>query len=167
MLRQTCALHNIYTTYHKAQQPNIIVKNHDYFHDPQRLYKYKLLYFSMGLDHLPLRRRAVIAAENHRIRRAAVQTLKRTNDPTGFAKAQHMQNWTWQLRMKYQEWYLQHLHTRHAWAMLRKYPVGGAKISGVIESPYFGYDMNNHRWSREAMPATAKEHYPRRRISTK
>ena len=166
MLRRTALRGNPYLTWHKAQQPNAIVRNHDFWHDPQRMYKAKLLHFALGVDQLALRRTAVMAAENHRIRRAAVQTLKWTskNDPTGFAKAQNMQTMQWHYRMRYQEWYLQHLHLRHAWAMLRKYPVGGAKIAGVTDTPYFGYDNAANRFTREAQGASAKVLYPRRRI---
>lgn len=166
MLRRTAICQNTQLTWSKATPPSRIIKNTEWFDDPERLYRYKLMYFALGLDQLPLRRAAVLAAEAERVQRAELDNklMIKKNDLTGFTLAQRRQMMTWHNRMKYQEWYLEHLHMRHVWAMLRKYPTGGAKIAGVAEQPYFGYDYNVNRFTRERNPANARELYPRRRL---
>jgi hypothetical protein len=134
--------------------------------NPQRLVKYKKLYFTMGLDQQALRRTALLNAETQRTRYSiAVEDVDK-GDPTGFKRARRKQLVQWRLRMNYQEYHLQHLFTRHIWGLLRKYPSGGAKIAGVADKGYFSYDFwkTDHRFTGEPLPASAKELYPKRRL---
>jgi hypothetical protein len=127
--------------------------------------KMKLMYFTMGLDQQALRRTAVIQADKHRFH--LFRTTKAAlADPTGFKRSRTRQILQWHRRIQYQEYFMQHLFTRETWRVLRKYPVGGAKIDGVANQPYFGYHFHGglNPYTREALPAEAKELYARRKL---
>ena len=152
------------TTWAKTHAPITEIRNLEHWGDPHRLIKYKKLYFTLGLDSQPLRRSAVITGEKRRTRNTFIERV-RGSDPTGFDKARRTQIRLWKRRMHYQEYYLQHLFTRHVWGLLRTYPVGGAKIAGFADRGYFGYDQRVpiHRYTHQPLPANAAHLYPRRK----
>lgn len=167
MFRSTAVCANTYLTASKGSAPITVIRS-EFWRDPSRLVRYKMLYFTLGLDSQALRRTAVIVADKKRLKNADpkknVTGQTKTLDPTGFRRARAMQLQTWHRRVQYQEYYLQHMFTRHVWGLLRMYPPGGAKIAGIADKGYFGYDkMGHHRYTREPLPAYAAHLYERRR----
>jgi hypothetical protein len=124
--------------------------------------KFKLLYFTLGIDQQPLRRTAVIQNDMQRLRMA--KPAPRTGDVTGYKKARTNQLTTWYRRIQYQEFYLQHLFVRHAWGQIRVYPPNYVKIEGKADDGYAGYDaVPYHRYNRQPLVFPAKEIYERRK----
>ena len=164
MLRRTLVSSNTFLTHAQSTTPIAEIRTGPRFwSDPDRMVRMKLMYFSLGLDQASLRRTAVIQTDKYRMRH---MTNSKSRDPTGFAMARTRQILTWHKRLQYQELLMQHVFVRQSWRLLRKYPVGGAKIDGVAPQPYFGYDWKPavNRYTREPLPADAKEIYPRRRL---
>lgn len=164
MLQRSIVVLNAFLTKTRAHHPlNVIRSGPKYWSDPERLYQYKLLYFAMGVDQQPLRRTAVLLGDKHRLQTTSFLT-KVKKDPTGFERARAKQTTLWHRRMQYQEYYMQHLMTRHAWGLLRMYPPGGGKIAGKVDDGYFGYDdVPYHRYNRQPLPFPAKEIYEPRK----
>lgn len=162
MLRQTFAARNTFLTHSMATAPiSVIRTGPKYWSDPERLVKHKLLYFTLGIDQQPLRRTAVI--QNDLKRFHMCRPAPRVGDTTGYKKARSAQLTTWYRRIQYQEYYMQHLFTRHMWSLLRMYPGQMTKIAGKADDGYAGYDsVPFHRYNRAPLPFPAKEMYERR-----
>eukprot|EP00760_Papus_ankaliazontas_P012786 PhM_4_TR1554/c0_g1_i1/m.94059 len=165
MLRATLSLRNYYLRASKGASPVTQIRSGDrWWSDPERMYKQKLLYFTLGVDQLPLRRTAIIANERRRVRAVSKAPFSGSNDPTGYRRARHRQVRQWYRRIQYQEFYLQHLFTRYAWGRTRHYPSGGGKISGITPSGVWGFDNKSFdRYSREPLPAHPREIYEPRK----
>jgi hypothetical protein len=168
MFSTSCIRQNTFLTANKARNPLTVIRTKNrHFTEPDRMYRHKLLYFAMGLDQLPLRRTAILAADSIR-HRGAIGPAARGDfggDATGFKSARRRQIVTWHRRIQYQEMHLQHLMTRHAWGLLREYPSGGGKIAGRSDTGYFGFDrLSVNRYTREKLPATPREIYERRKL---
>jgi hypothetical protein len=163
MFRSTIPLANVWLTASRAATPlGVIRSGRRHWSNPERMLRFKLLYFTLGVDQLPLRRTAVIQNEQERMKHIIKARPK--NDATGYKAKRMRQIGMWYRRIQYQEYYMQHMMTRHTWGLLRMYPVGGAKIAGKADTGYFGYDSSPvHRYTREPLPATAKEIYERRK----
>lgn len=130
--------------------------------EPERMVKYKMLYFTLGIDQQALRRTAVIAADLSRQHMTKAQQF--AGDATGYKRARNVQIKTWYRRIQYQEYYLQHLFTRHAWSLLRMYPANHTKLAGKADDGYAGYDgVPYHRYNRAPLPFPAREIYDRRK----
>ena len=162
-MRRSVPLFNTYLTGAKAPHPLAVIHSGaKHWTNPMRLVRFKILYFTLGLDQLPLRRTAVIASDNYKL--SKVRRYAPFGDTSGFKRARYHQMSTWMKRIQYQEYYMQHLMIRHVWGLLRKYPPNGTKIAGKADTGYFGYGKHGiHDYTREPLPATAIEMYPRRR----
>ena len=131
--------------------------------------KYKTLYFTLGMDSLPLRRTAILVADKDRHRNAQSQFSlhgsANVQDVTGFQKKRIQQIAMWHRRIQYQEYYIQHMMTRHVWGLLRMYPTGGAKIAGKNGDVGYLQDDNGgvHRYTRQPLPTRVAEIYERRK----
>ncbi len=165
MLRSSGWQLNRFLTAAKSMSPvGVIRTGRNSWTQPERLIKYKMLYYTLGLDAQPLMRTCVLAAEKERMRFVPLRFPSQRQDPTGYRRARMRQLGMWYRRIQYQEYYLQHVFTRHAWGLLRMYPPGGAKIAGKADNGYFGYDsLPLHRYTREPLPAQAQEIYERRK----
>jgi hypothetical protein len=163
MLRTTCGLRNTYLTHSQASAPITVIRSGPKFwSQPERMVRYKLLYYTLGIDQLPLRRTAVIAAD--RARQMKCKPILFGGDATGYKKSRHAQLQTWYRRIQYQEYYLQHLFTRHAWSLLRMYPANHTKLAGKADDGYTGYDaVPYHRYNRSPSAFPARELYERRK----
>ena len=162
-MHQTLLRRNTYLTRSMTTSPISVIRSGPrWWSEPDRMVRHKLLYFTLGIDQLPLRRTAVIAADvfrQHMCRPAAM-----SGDATGYKKARKAQLNTWYRRIQYQEYYLQHLFTRHAWSLLRMYPANHTKIAGKADDGYAGYDgVPYHRYNRSPLPLPAREIYERRK----
>ena len=82
--------------------------------DPWRMLEHKVLYFTLGLDSLPIRRTATIANEKRRVRAIGSAPFSSATDPNGYRRARYRQAQQWYKRIQYQEFYLQHLSKRFA-----------------------------------------------------
>ena len=166
MLRRTPVAANTFLTWAKPRTPiQVIHSGTRHWSDPDRLVRMKLMYYNLGLDQQALRRTAVIQADKARFSRAPPRNVG--GDPSGFGKARVRQMLQWHRRLQYQEFFLQHALVRQSWRVLRKYPVGGAKIEGAVGTPYFGYPHKLNKYTREPLPAEATELYPRRSLNFK
>lgn len=163
MLQSTCVLHNTFLTHSVATPPiSVIRSGPKWWSEPERMVKHKIMYFTMGIDQLPLRRTAVIQTELKRFHMC--RPAPRAGDTTGFKRARASQLTTWYRRIQYQEYHLQHLFTRHMWGLLRMYPGNMTKIQGKADDGYVGYDsVPYHRYNRTPLPFPAREIYERRR----
>lgn len=163
MLRSSTVLHNTYFGRSAVTSPVATIRSGPkFFTDPERMIKQKLLYFTLGLDQQPLRRVAVVAAEN--MRQVASPRNSSKRDVTGFRMARGRQTTMWYRRMKYQEYYLQHMFTRYAWSVTRAYPGNGVKLPTVAEDGYYGYNaVGVHSISRQALPLPARPLYEPRK----
>lgn len=163
MLRSTTSLLNTYFGKNAVVAPiSAIRSGTKYFTEPERLIKQKLLFFTLGIDQQPLRRVAVLANEDARLRTSPRTSNKK--DVTGFRKARGKQASMWYRRMRYQEYYLEHLFTRYAWSVTRKYPPNGVKLPGVAEDGYFGEaPAGVHYTTRQALPIPIKPLYEPRK----
>jgi hypothetical protein len=169
MLRRTLVHRNTFLTPARAQPPVTEIRSGPrHWSDPDRMLRMKMMYFTMGLDQQALRRTAVIQNDRARFKFVKMHLSPgKGRDPTGFREARTRQIVTWHKRIQYQEYLMQHMFVRQTWRVLRKYPVGGAKIDGVINTPYIGYDplYKKHRFLREALPSEAPVLYPRRALT--
>jgi hypothetical protein len=165
MLRCTHVARNTFLTSGLSVPPISEIRSGPrHWSDPDRMVRMKLMYFTMGLDQQALRRTAVIQADKKRFVRSP-HVGGGARDPTGFQRARTRQMLTWHKRIQYQELLMQHMFVRQTWGLLRKYPVGGAKIDGVVNTPYFGYDKQKlNRYTREPLPAEATLLYPKRKL---
>ena len=165
MLHSSSVCRNYYVSAAKIVNPsNQIHSGPRWFTEPERLLQHKILYFTLGVDTLPLRRVGIIRAERQRMRMAPATALNSSTDPTGYRRSRITQLNLWYKRCMYQEWWLEHLYTRFAWGRCGYYPTGGGKISGVYERGVWGYDrLSIDRYSREPLPAQAREIYERRK----
>lgn len=163
MLRQTTLLQNTYLTRSMTTPPISVIRTGPrWWSNPERLVRHKLLYFTLGIDQMALRRTAVIATDQFRQRMC--KPPPRMGDSTGYKRARSAQLTTWYRRIQYQEYYLQHLFTRHAWGLIRAYPANTTKIAGRADDGYVGYDsVPYHRYNRMPLPFPAKEVYERRK----
>ncbi|CCW61971.1 unnamed protein product [Phytomonas sp. EM1] len=153
---------NTFLTRSVAKPPITVIRSGPkWWSDPERMVKHKLLYFTMGIDQLPLRRTAVI--QNEQFRFHMCRPSPRINDATGYKRSRSGQMKTWYRRIQYQEYHLQHLFTRHAWGLLRVYPGNTTKIQGKADDGYVGYDsVPYHRYNRSPLPFPARDIYGRR-----
>eukprot|EP00759_Apiculatamorpha_spiralis_P044556 PhF_6_TR41536/c0_g1_i2/m.62923 len=163
MLRSTPVTLNYYLRSAKIKNPSTQIRTGaSWWSDPERMLQHKLLYFTLGVDSLPLRRVAVIRAERDRMRMTPGIPNNSVTDPTGYKRARRRQINLWYRRIQYQEFWLQHIYTRFVWGKTGYYPTGGGKIAGVAETGVWGYDHSAlERYSREPLPAQAKEIYER------
>lgn len=167
MYRRTPLLANQWLTMAKAAPPvSVIRSGRRHWVEPERMVRMKLMYFTLGIDQLPLRRTAVIHKEADLFKKCpSVAQKSSAYDSTGYKMRRHKQMMMWYRRIQYQEYYLQHMFTRHTWGLLRMYPTGGAKIAGKADTGYAGYDyLPYHRYTREPLPAHAREIYDRRKL---
>lgn len=168
MFRHTLPAHNIYLTHANARSPiSVIRSGRRFWSQPDRMMRYKVLYFTLGMDAAPLRRTSVIVADKERLRNASARTIPSATkaDMTGFQRKRVQQMVMWHKRMQYQEFYMQHMMTRHVWGLLRMYPSGGGKIAGKNgDVGYFADDNTGvHRFTRALLPAKIPEIYERRK----
>ncbi|AYU78821.1 mitoribosomal protein mS72 [Leishmania donovani] len=163
MLRQTAAQLNTYLTRSVATPPiSVIRTGPKWWAEPERMVKHKVMYFTMGIDQLPLRRTAVI--QNDLKRFHMCKPPPRVGDATGYKRSRGAQLTTWYRRIQYQEYHLQHLFVRHMWGLLRMYPGNTTKIQGKADDGYVGYDsVHFHRYNRSPLPFPAREIYERRK----
>jgi hypothetical protein len=168
MFSPTCISQNTFLTHSITKAPiSVIRSGKKFWSASERLIQYKTLYFTLGMDSLPLRRVAIIAADKERHRHAnfALHGSGNRSDVTGFQKKRVQQISMWHRRIGYQEYYIQHMMTRHVWGLLKMYPSGGAKISGKNGDMGYLQDDNDgiHRYSRQPLPAKVAEIYDRRK----
>jgi hypothetical protein len=165
MLRSSASLRNTFLTSSRPINPISTIRSGPrWWSDPERMVRHKVLQFTLGLDQLALRRTAVIQADKKRLSNVKWDRVIKKTDATRYRTQRFAQMSTWYKRIQYQEYYIQHLTTRHMWGQLRMYPSGGAKIAGKADQGYFGYDsLAVNRYNREPLPAAAKELYPRRK----
>jgi len=162
MLRLSRCRCNTYITHSLAVAPITAIRSTTrWWSDPERMVKYKTLYFTLGIDQLPLRRTALI--QNEYLRTRMCPTSPIGGDKTGYKRARAMQLNMWYRRIQYQEYFLQHLYTRHVWGLTRVYPNNYVKITGKADDGYAGYDaVPYHRYNRQPLPMPAREIYDRR-----
>ena len=166
MFRATAVRHNYYLRASKQTNPLAQIRSGPrWWTKPERLLQHKLLYFTLGVDTLPLRRVGIIRAERRRMAMSPHVHFTANNDPTGYRRQRVRQVALWYKRCQYQEFWLQHLYTRFAWGKTGYYPSGGGKIAGASETGVWGYDVqsNKDRYTREPLPAVAREIYERRK----
>lgn len=163
MLHSTAACRNTYMTRSMTTPPiSVIRTGPKWWTDPDRMVRHKLMYFTLGIDQQPLRRTAVIAVDQYR--QHMCKPAMSTSDTTGYKRARQSQMTTWYRRIQYQEYYLQHMFTRHVWGLLRMYPANHTKIAGKADDGYAGYDsVPFHRYNRTPLPFPAREIYERRK----
>jgi hypothetical protein len=169
MLRSTLTTHNVYLTAAIAKSPATVIRSgRRFWSSYERLVQYKTLYFTLGMDAQPLRRTAVIIADKQRIKNARHYgpfKASGRSDTTGFNRKRLLSMLTWHKRMQYQEYYMQHMMTRHVWGVLRMYPTGGAKIAGKNGDVGYMFDDNGgvHRYTRQLHPTMPPLLYDKRR----
>eukprot|EP00744_Colponema_vietnamica_P021747 GILI01031116.1.p1 GENE.GILI01031116.1~~GILI01031116.1.p1 ORF type:complete len:164 (+),score=22.74 GILI01031116.1:49-540(+) len=163
MLRKSTFRLNTYFGRDAVVSPASVIRSGTkFFTEPERLIKQKLLFFTLGIDQQPLRRVALLANEDARLKASPRASNKK--DVTGFRKARGKQSSMWYRRMKYQEYYLEHIFTRYAWSVTRKYPTNGVKLPGVAEDGYFGdAPAGVHYITRQALPIPIKPLYEPRK----
>ena len=164
MFRCTLISCNKFLSTPSVSAPATIIRSKGW-KNPGRLVRQKMLFFSFGLDQQALRRTAVIVSDRERTRAAMPETDNiARQDSTGFKRSRDRQLQLWRRRIQYQEWYLEHMFTRHAWGLLRKYPPGGTKILGKADDGYFGYGHSFHQYNGTPLPYPAREVYERRKL---
>ncbi|KEG05250.1 hypothetical protein DQ04_24631000 [Trypanosoma grayi] len=163
MLGTTKVCRNTFLTRSVATPPiSVIRTGPKWWADPERMVRQKLMYFTLGIDQLPLRRTAVIQKDLHRFHMC--KPPMRIGDTTGYKRSRAAQLNTWYRRIQYQEYHLQHLFTRHVWGLTRAYPGNTTKIQGKADDGYVGYDsVPFHRYNRSPLPFPAREIYERRK----
>lgn len=163
MLSPTVRLLNTFLTHSVATTPITAIRTGPrWWSEPERMVKHKVMYFTLGIDQLPLRRTAVIQADM--IRQRMCKPMPCFGDATGYKRARAAQMITWYRRIQYQEYHLQHLYTRHVWGLIRAYPGNTTKIQGKADDGYVGYDsVPFHRYNRSPLPFPAREIYERRK----
>lgn len=164
MLRATVPVRNTFLTSSVATTPLVGIRSAQrWWAEPERMVKHKVMYFTMGIDQLPLRRTAVIQSDFYRFQKC--RSMPRGKDSTGFKQARSQQLRMWYRRIQYQEYHLQHLFVRHMWGLLRMYPGNTTKIQGKADDGYVGYDsVPFHRYNRTPLPFPAREIYERRKL---
>lgn len=162
-MKSTSFLLNTFLSHSVATPPiSVIRSGPKWWSEPERMVKHKMMYFTMGIDQLPLRRTAVIQADLKRFHMC--KPAPRTGDTTGFKRARAAQLTTWYRRIQYQEFHLQHMFTRHMWGLLQMYPGNTTKIQGKADDGYVGYDsVSFHRYNRTPLLFPAREIYERRK----
>ena len=163
MFKLTTICRNTFLTHSMTTTPITAIRSGAYWWaDPDRMLRHKLMYFTMGIDQQPLRRTAIIQTDRRRWKMCSGP--RRSADATGYKRARYQQQMTWHRRIQYQEYYLQHLFTRHTFGLLRMYPPNLAKIQGKADDGYAGYDsMPIHRYNRQPLAFPAREIYERRK----
>lgn len=163
MLRRTQINCNTHLVRQRVVHPASVIRSGTaYWNDPERVIKNKLLFFTLGLDQQALRRSAIIARDAERQRAIPREGFKK--DVTGFRRARHRQSVMWNRRIRYQAYFLEHMFTRHAWGLIRKYPSMGTKIPSAAEDGYFGTSRSGmHQLTHEPLPALARTIYPPRK----
>ncbi|ORC87984.1 uncharacterized protein TM35_000192280 [Trypanosoma theileri] len=163
MLGTTRSCLNTFLTKSVAAAPITAIRTGPkWWAEPERMVRHKIMYFTLGIDQLPLRRTAIIQKDLHRFHMC--KPPMRVGDTTGYKRSRAAQLTTWYRRIQYQEYHMQHLFTRHVWGLLRVYPGNTTKIQGKADDGYVGYDsVPYHRYNRSPLPFPAREIYERRK----